>query len=155
MYDDDYDVDPGTGELAEHRMAKPEEEEWEPYYGSVDEFVREFITPTFRRRINGRGTSGGAGRWDPEWWRHPEAVVRLTAMWTAFEEMRMDPGTGTSRWLLEHCDPHMRILLSSTGPFGKSEATSNQGEPLPYSAPPEGVFPDLRSAAFPADPPLG
>ena len=38
----------------------------------------------------------------------------------------------------------MLILMSTEGPFAKSEDTNKAGEPLPYTAPPEGLFPDMR-----------
>ena len=38
----------------------------------------------------------------------------------------------------------MPILMSTEGPFAKSEDTNKPGEPLPYAAPPEGLFPDMR-----------
>ena len=39
------------------------------YYGSVDEFGREIICPTFRRRVGERAPY----RWSAEWWRNTEA----------------------------------------------------------------------------------
>ena len=117
-----------------------EEDAPELYYGSVDEFVREMIVPVFRRKIVDRGDS----RWASEWWKHPEAVIRLEALWRAWEHLRLDPATGMSVWLRDHADHHLGVLLSEHGPFGTSEETTNLGDPLPYTAPPAGLFPDVR-----------
>ena len=42
----------------------------------------------------------------------------------------------------------MAVLMDPDGPFATAtegeENTSKRGEPLPYVAPPEGMFPDVR-----------
>ncbi len=45
------------------------------YYGSVDEFVREYLRHVYRRRIDGRHRV-----WAARWWEHDEAVIRLEAL---------------------------------------------------------------------------
>lgn len=115
------------------------------YYGSVDEFVREYLRNVYRRRIDGRHRC-----WAGEWWRYDEAVIRLEALWRAWEHLRQDPATGMSVWWRDHADHHMAILMDPDGPF--SEATEGdanmckRGAPLPYVAPPAGLFPDVRLA---------
>ena len=42
--------------------------------------------PTFPRR--------SAVTFCREWWRHPEAYLRLDALWKSWEFMRRKPGTG-------------------------------------------------------------
>ncbi len=110
------------------------------YFGSVDEFVRGMVVPVFRRRVGDRSPF----RWAADWWRYPEATLRLEGMWRAWENLRLDPATGMSVWIRDHADYHMNILLSDYGPFGRSTDTSELGEPLPYQAPPPGMFPDVR-----------
>src|SRR5690606_35796777 len=117
--------------------------------GSVDEFVREHLRHVYRRRIAGRGGSGL--RWAGEWWKSDEAVIRLEALWRAWEHLRRDPATGMSVWWRDHADHHMAVLMSPEGPFAEAEGDLNQnkaGEPLPYIAPPEGMFPDIRETHF-------
>jgi hypothetical protein len=41
----------------------------------------------------------------------------------------------------------MSVLLSPVGPFAKTSGTTDPGEPLPYTAPPPGLFPDVRLIA--------
>jgi hypothetical protein len=115
------------------------------YYGSVDQFVREYLIYVYRRRISGRGQ----GRvWAAQWWRYEEAVIRLEALWRAWEHLRLDPTTGMSVWWRDHADHHMAMLLDPDGPFAgvDGEQNANQrGEPLPYQPPPPGLFPDVRA----------
>jgi hypothetical protein len=115
-------------------------EEPETYYGSADEFVREFLVVQYRREVSPKGEF----RWDPRWWLHPEAVSRLDSLWRAWEHFRNDAATGMSVWWRDHADHHMSILLSTTGPFGKTSGTTEPGDPLPYEAPPPGLYINLR-----------
>ena len=106
-------------------------------YGSVDAFVRDFVCVTFTRPL---GSEHGRF-WDAEWWRHPEAVLRLEALWHAWEAAQDEPG-GMSSWLRDHADYHLGVLMAGDGPFGGSVHRSAAGEPLPYTAPPSGMFPE-------------
>lgn len=110
------------------------------FYGSVDEFVREFLRFAYKRQLSGRT----APFWAGEWWKYDEAVMRLEALWRAWEFLRLDPATGMSVWWRDHADHHMRMLMAAEGPFGASQETAPRGEPLPYVRPPEGLFPDER-----------
>ena len=126
--------------------AAPEESAEQPaelYYGSTDQFVREMIVPVFRRQVGERA----ARRWAAEWWRDAEAIIRLEALWRSWEHLRLDPATGTSVWLRDHADHHLAVLMDPDGPFKKSVDEARPGEPLPYAAPPEGLFPDVRDGA--------
>jgi len=106
------------------------------YYATVDDFVREFLCPTFRRPV-GPGTPL---RWSARWWESAEAIIRLDAIWRAWETLRLDAGTGLSVWLKDHADYHLAILMSPTGPFRNSEDSARITEPLPYEPPPPGLF---------------
>lgn len=112
------------------------------YYACLDDFVREIIIELFRRRVGERAPR----RWSAQWWRNTEAVLRLDALWRSWEQLRLDPATGMSVWLRDHADHHMRMLMDPEGPFATSTDSNRPGEPLPYQAPPEGLFPDVRSA---------
>lgn len=137
--DVDTNVDVDTGEILEP-PAEAMVEDTELYFASVDEFVREMIVPIFRRKVGDRSPF----RWSAEWWRHPEAVLRLEALWRAWEHLRLDPATGMSVWLRDHADHHLPLLFSDYGPFGRSSDESAIGDPLPYEPPPEGLFPSER-----------
>lgn len=139
----DWDLDeaaygPSAAEFADER--DDAERAPELYYGSVDEFVRNVVIEVYRRRVGPRA----ARRWSAQWWRCAEAVIRLEAMWRSWEHLRREPQTGMSTWMLNHGDPHMRVLMDPEGPFAGSEDTNGKNEPLPYDSPPEGLFPDVR-----------
>lgn len=110
----------------------------EPAYRSVLEFFEGIVMPLLQDRLidprNGL-------RWSARWWDSPEALIRLDAMWRAFESLRQDPGTGISDWLRDHFDVHMEVLTSEHGPFGKSRDVSQRGEAIPHEKPPKGLFP--------------
>lgn len=123
----------------------PEPEEPEPglYYGSVDEFVREYLVGAYRRTLR-----PGTRVWAANWWEYHEAVIRLDALWRSWEQFRLDPSTGMSVWWRDHADHHMRVLFDPDGPFAGVRMNDDdidvKGAPLPYTAPPDGLFPDVR-----------
>jgi hypothetical protein len=113
-------------------------------FASVDEWFRRYWRFSYRRRVSGKGT--GTGRWSARWWENDEALQRLTTLWRGWEAARQDPALGTSAWWINHADPHMILLLSSSGPFASSQDENLPGKPLPYTRPPEGLFdPDRQS----------
>jgi hypothetical protein len=112
-------------------------------YGSVDEFVREYLRHMYTRPV---GPGNARYRWAADWWRYPEAVARLEGLWRSWEHLRLDPATGASVWWRDHADHHMNLLLSPDGPFAKSKDSCEPGEPLPYTEPPAQWFPDVRLA---------
>ena len=106
-------------------------------YRSVDEFVQAMVITVFRRNVGPRAEH----RWSARWWESAEAVMRLESMWRSWETLRHNPATGTSQWLRDHADHHMTILLSPTGPFARSQDEAKTTDPLPYTPPPDGLFP--------------
>lgn len=133
--------------------AAPEEERPpELVYGSVDEFVREYLRHVYRRATSEQRV------WAARWWEYDEAVIRLEALWRAWEHLRLDPSTGMSVWWRDHADHHMAVLMDPEGPFAASdrygdENGADKGAPLPYEAPPAGLFPDVRKQQESAEPP--
>ena len=84
----------------------------ESYYPDLLSFYTGFLAPLIRRR------DGGGRRWCAEWWRHAEVVARLTALWHAWEALRLEPGTGMSTWWTYHFEPCFSILADAErGPF--------------------------------------
>ena len=63
--------------------------------------------------------------WCPEWWKHPEVVARLWALWQARVQADQDAAehlNADSDWWLSHWDRHAAILFDSkTGPFRKCD----------------------------------
>lgn len=134
-------IDKATGEV-DQGGAEPASVEPEPklYYGSVDEFVREYLRHAYARRVGG----AGGRRWAAAWWKYDEAVIRLEALWRSWEHLRQDPATGMSVWWRDHADHHMAMLMDPDGPFFDAldgdENKNKAGEPLPYAPPPDGMF---------------
>jgi hypothetical protein len=83
----------------------------EPVYDTVQSWVTRHFLPIYRRPL------GGEYRWCPQWWRHAEAITRLTALWQSWEAMRLQPGTGIANWLRDHLDHQLPVLLGRGGPF--------------------------------------
>lgn len=73
--------------------------------------------------------------------------MRLDALWRSWEALRLDPALGISVWLRDHADHHLAVLMSSDGPFAKATDVSAAGDPLPYTAPPAGLFSDVRRSS--------
>jgi hypothetical protein len=92
-----------------------------PVYRDLESWVHEMLAQVVRRRLGGHLT------WCPEWYRHAEAIMRLMAMWEEWERA-VEEGS-TSNWWLDHCDPHMAVLMSrDNGPF--MACTEKEHRPL-------------------------
>lgn len=116
-----------------------EDEAPELHYPDVGAFVSASLATTYRREVDGRERT-----WCPRWWAHAEAVVRLEALWRAWEHLRLEPALGMSIWLRDHADPHMAVLMDPAGPFaGCTTARGHAVEPLaplPLEPAPKGFF---------------
>lgn len=132
-------------EVAEAESEQAAQQEPELVFGSTAQWVEEFLVPMYRRDIapNGAGTL----TWCPQWWEHAEAIIRLEALWRAWEHLRLDGKTGMSVFMKDHLDHHMPTLMAGKGPFdGCSLAKGHVGQMKPVTlvpAPPE-LFPDAR-----------
>ncbi|WP_239476470.1 DUF4913 domain-containing protein [Nocardia arizonensis] len=108
-------------------------------YGNVVEFVEEYLAKVYRRQVV--DVSGIS--WCPQWWRHPEAAVRLEALWRAWEYWRTKASIGLSTWFLEHADLQMAKLFDPNGPFKYCDARGGHQSnmnPLPLTAELEGMW---------------
>jgi hypothetical protein len=83
-----------------------------PMFESLEEWVHGWLLPLYRRSLE-----GSAVTFCREWWRHPEAYLRLDALWKSWEFMRRKPGTGMAVWMRDYCDYHMGVLMREQGPF--------------------------------------
>lgn len=120
------------------QVEEPEEAEPAPqlYYGSTDEFVREYLRKVYRRRIDARRRVWGA-----RFWEYDEALIRLEALWRSWEQLRREPGTGLSVWWRDHADHHMAVLMDPDGPFGAAEDTNSRVTRCPTSSRQRACFP--------------
>lgn len=113
----------------------------ETRFASLPEFVSEFLVQIWRKELL-------AGCWCDQWWEHPEAVLRLEAIWDAFEALRIEPGTGVSVWIRDHLDYHMRVLTTrETSPFYRCDITKKRHhtpDAWPAVEAPPGMFQNLH-----------
>ena len=91
--------------------------------------MTDYFLPMFRR------TLGGEYRWCAQWWQHGEAISRLTALWHAWEVLRLQPGTGIGTWYRDHLDHQLPILMGARGPFYQCSETTHR-EPHEAAAAP-------------------
>lgn len=128
---------PQTG--AAHSHAEPEAE---LVFDSAIEFFVELLAPSYVRDVN----EGAELAWCPEWYKHPEALIRVEALWRSWEHLRLEPALGISTWWLNHADPHMRVLMDTQGPFKKCAHDNRHVTPsatksaLPHAVPEAGIF---------------
>lgn len=111
----------------------------EPLFDDMYAFMNEFVLVTISRKLSEQ--SGAALRWDPDWWRYPEVVLRADLLWRSFEAARIkdakDPGE-LEAWMRLVLDHHLAIMLNgATGPM------FNNGGPRPTLG---GTYPPGHSA---------
>jgi hypothetical protein len=110
-------------------------------YSSAVDFFVDLLAQSYVREVN----EGATFAWCPEWYKHPEALIRMEAIWRAWEHLRLEPALGISTWWLNHADPHMRVLMDKEGPFKKC-AYDGHKQPvpekaaLPHVVPEAGIF---------------
>jgi hypothetical protein len=116
----------------------------EPEFPDVVAFVEEFLAPAIRRP-----TGRNRGRWCPEWFRHEEVMHRLTALWHAWENLRLEGGDSMSGWWLYHLDGHLRTIMDpERGPFQAChEKHSDKLAPLACTTLPPELAASFRRAS--------
>lgn len=111
------------------------------FFPNLEVFVTDFLVNHYARPLDPMGHDKEF-TWCSSWWAHTEAVSRLSALWRAWETLRMDEGTGMADWWRNHADPTMRALFYSKGPFKGCTATKHAPatRPLPVVAAPLDLF---------------
>lgn len=151
-------VDAHSQVASEDPLNQPDRPSPEPGPGSDDEdadvapplqfptlnhFVNEFLARIYER------STDGAMKWCPQWWVHDGAVFRFTALWQAWESMRLSEGpTASAKWLTYYGDPIMgQIFAPEGGPFEGCDPTRghrshehHKGSALPTAPPPGSLF---------------
>ncbi|WP_280301127.1 DUF4913 domain-containing protein [Nocardia neocaledoniensis] len=124
--------------------AEPEEEPRKLRFERLDLFVEQYVANMYRREVSRRGTEAKI-RWCPQWWDHGEAVGRLDALWTAFEQMRLGEGSEMAAWWTQFADPLMAALFDIEGVFKYCSVTEGHNttmKRLPTVPAPQGWFQD-------------
>lgn len=101
-------------------------------FSDAYEFFEMFLRNTIERRVNKEGAGRGL-RWDPDWRRHPEIVLRMQALWEAWEGARISKEPDAmSNWWIHHLDPHLAKMLEGTsGPMSPDHDSEAILPPLP------------------------
>ncbi|MFI5959710.1 DUF4913 domain-containing protein [Cryptosporangium sp. NPDC051539] len=102
-----------------------------PLYPTLDSWVTGYFTPMFLHRVG----DGTRQRWCTEWWIHPEAIGRLTLLWTTWETARCDPSLKAAWW--NDLDHHLPLLLAPDGAFRacRPQTTEQAGIHAPAELP--------------------
>ncbi|WP_237742056.1 DUF4913 domain-containing protein [Arthrobacter sp. CAL618] len=141
---DVFNVDHDTGEMGDAEPAVDDAAEPDLFYPDPLAFFRGTLGPSYVREVNG----GSEFVWCPQWYKHPEALARIEAVWRAWEHLRMDGALGSSIWWINHADPHMSVLMTPNGPFkkciyeGHIERAKPEQVSLPHIEPEESIYPD-------------
>ena len=112
-------LDEGSPERPGHEAAAA------PGPASILEWVDDVLAHLIEIR------TGAATRWCPRWMEHPEAVLRLTAMQTDYDNCLANPQLGLSGWLRTSVDHHLPRLTAGQGPFSGCTATDHEDPPTP------------------------
>lgn len=123
----------------ERKRLTGSEEDSENYFPNTGEFVHSWLLQVLNRKIDSQNTF-----WCSEWWKHPEALCRLTIMWQTWEEARGDYRSLT-QWWRDQMDYHIPILMSASGPFryckdGFHDSASYRRDAFLIKEPPRGLF---------------
>lgn len=114
------------------RTPNPSGEGPDPQYSNVEEWVRDYLLPTFPRAAGELGASS-RWRWCEQWWRHDEAVTILTALWYGWEHAAVQV-TGMLDWL-PRLYYFLPILCGDDGPFRLCTPTADD-RPARHDMPP-------------------
>jgi hypothetical protein len=91
----------------------------DPLYPTVTAWVNGHFVLMYKR------TLGGEFRWCAQWWQHAEAISRFTALWYAWESLRLQGSTSVGIWYRDHLDHQLPILLGPRGPFYQCTETEH------------------------------
>lgn len=112
--------------------ARPSHEPFVPRYDDLESWVHEFFVLTF-------GSAGRRRRWCDHWWDHPEAVLRLDALWRTWE-VTAQSSAGMSAWIHGDLDPSLTMIFHTDGPFSDcSDGVHRATQVLPVVPPPAGL----------------
>lgn len=117
-------------------------------FQTFDAWFDSWLSAILARKLS--STEGKNRVFCPRWWEHPEVVVRLHSLWTAWEAATAaDDGAAMSGWWVHHADPQLRTMLDAEhGPMFRCSSEGHQTTPplrTKLIAPPAGWFDDLSS----------
>lgn len=116
---------------SEHADQSDEQPTRTARFATLAEFV-EWLATVWEQKIS----SQSGPMWCSRWFEHPEAVLRLEAMWRSFEAARADPLNGMATWLRDIADHHMSQLTSGTSPFRRCKDNGHTAPTLEVTTAP-------------------
>jgi len=118
---------PNTG--PEVSAVEEAEETPEPAFRTVYDFYEGIYGPLYEHHDSSPGVLAQRGtapiRWCKQWWNHGSVMMRLTALWQAYEAAYAEGGGAVSTWMLDHADRHFDRIMAEGGPL--SECRSDHG----------------------------
>ena len=100
----------------------------EQKYKTVAQFVDGEIRPAYPTTVGQLDQLN----WSRRWYKHPEVVARLGALWVTFERLRREDKDGFyEKFLRVHADYHMRQIMADDGVFARCSRTDTKSVPLP------------------------
>ncbi|MEV0766253.1 DUF4913 domain-containing protein [Nocardia sp. NPDC050435] len=95
-----------------------------PKYRDFAEFTHKWLLPGINVRL-AESQRENTYTWCRQWWRHRPVAVRIAHLHNAFEaSRRTKTGNSLSSFLLNHFDPHLRIILdAANGPLHRCSRT--------------------------------
>ncbi|MDR6794609.1 hypothetical protein J2W89_003791 [Pseudarthrobacter oxydans] len=129
---------------AEATAVVESEETPEPAFRTVYDFYEGIYGPLYEHYDSSPGVLAQRGtapiRWCRQWWNHESVMMRLTALWQAYEVAYAEGGGAVSTWILDHADRHFDRIMSEGGPL--SECRKDHGHSMtryPVDPLPEGL----------------
>lgn len=99
----------------------------EPQFADVFEFVDKLLSRIYpvtdirKDEVN----------WSPNWPKHEDVVLRLSALWWRYEQLRVEePNTFMETFLRVHADYHMRYLMRDGGVLADNKRRESPTTPL-------------------------
>lgn len=111
--------------------ADGQQDEASAKFATLAEFMDWWVT-VWEQKIS----TGRKPVWCPRWFEHPEAVLRLEALWRSFEAARQDPLNGMATRLRDIADHHMGQLTGEASPFRRCKESGHQPPELELSTDP-------------------
>lgn len=105
------------------------------YYRNLPAFVQGFFANVFAFVQ----TTQPRYQWVPDWWRYPQLVFPLDAMWRAYEAARKQPA-GMMPWYIQAFGVMDRVFNPDVGvvaSLGIDQIYTDRGEKLPCEQPPK------------------
>lgn len=108
------------------------DDEPEPEFANVFEFVDQFLSRLYPVTDVRRNDVNWTGRWH----EHESVVVRLSALWYRYEQLKQaEPTTYLETFLRVHADYHMDRLMADGGILADNKRNPTASHPLPTDYP--------------------